>query len=151
MWIEFKYMLKLKISFEINCKETTADKVKWLCYHIWKWLWFCISNHCHDDININIYVTLEIEYTAIKHKYLFRILTIWILWLKIDLLFKNNSSMMIRKFGLVYLLMGVPWWLRGKETVCQYRRSGFDSWVRKIPWTKKQQHTLVFLPGKFHG
>ena len=60
MWIEFRYMLKLKISFEINCKETTADKVKWLCYHIWNWLWFCISNHCHDDININIYVTLEI-------------------------------------------------------------------------------------------
>jgi len=24
-------------------------------------------------------------------------------------------------------------------------------WVRKIPWRRKWQTTLVFLPGKFHG
>ena len=28
---------------------------------------------------------------------------------------------------------------------------GFDSWVRKIPWRRAQQPTLVFLPGVFHG
>ena len=27
----------------------------------------------------------------------------------------------------------------------------FDPWVRKIPWSRKQQRTPVFLPGKFHG
>ena len=27
----------------------------------------------------------------------------------------------------------------------------FDSWVGKIPWTRKWQPTPVFLPGKFHG
>ena len=27
------------------------------------------------------------------------------------------------------------------------RRSGFDPWVRKIPWRRKQQPTLVFVPG----
>ena len=27
----------------------------------------------------------------------------------------------------------------------------FDPWVRKIPWRRKWQPTLVFLPGKFHG
>ena len=35
---------------------------------------------------------------------------------------------------------------------CQCRkckRSGFDPWVRKIPW--KWQATPVVLPGKFHG
>ena len=26
-----------------------------------------------------------------------------------------------------------------------------DSWVGKIPWRRKWQPTLVFLPGKFHG
>ena len=31
------------------------------------------------------------------------------------------------------------------------RRHGFNSWVRKIPWQKAWQPTLVFLPGKSHG
>ena len=36
--------------------------------------------------------------------------------------------------------------------VClQCRRIGFDHWVRKIPWRRKWQPTLVFLPGKSHG
>ena len=46
---------------------------------------------------------------------------------------------------------GLPWWLSGKESACQCRRFGFDSWVRKIPWRRKWQPTPVFLPGKFHG
>ena len=28
--------------------------------------------------------------------------------------------------------------------------SWFDSWVSKIPWRRKWQHTPVFLPGKSH-
>ena len=31
------------------------------------------------------------------------------------------------------------------------KRCGFDPWVRKIPWHRDWQSTLVFLPGKFHG
>ena len=31
------------------------------------------------------------------------------------------------------------------------RRHGFDPWVGKIPWRKKEQPTAVFLPGKSHG
>ena len=27
----------------------------------------------------------------------------------------------------------------------------FNPWVRKIPWRRKWQPTLVFLPGTFHG
>ena len=30
-------------------------------------------------------------------------------------------------------------------------RRGFDTWVRKIPWRRARQPTLVFLPGKSHG
>ena len=40
-----------------------------------------------------------------------------------------------------------------KESACQCRRCrgyGFNSWVRKIPWSKKWQPIPVFLPGKFH-
>ena len=42
----------------------------------------------------------------------------------------------------------------GKESTCQCRRShrsGFDPWVGKIPWRRKGQPTLVFLPGKSQG
>ena len=35
----------------------------------------------------------------------------------------------------------------GKE----FKRSWFDPWVRKFPWSRKWQPTLVFLPRKFHG
>ena len=33
----------------------------------------------------------------------------------------------------------------------QWRRLGFNSWVRKFPWRKVWQHNLIFLPGKSHG
>ena len=49
---------------------------------------------------------------------------------------------------------GLPRWLTGKESACQYRRCrghGFDPWVGKIPWRRKWQPTPVFSPGKFHG
>ena len=32
-----------------------------------------------------------------------------------------------------------------------HKRYGFIHCVRKIPWSRKWQLTLVFLPGKFHG
>ena len=48
----------------------------------------------------------------------------------------------------------VPW---GASQVTQWsriclpsRRHKFNLWVRKIPWRKKWQPTLVFLPGKSH-
>ena len=37
-----------------------------------------------------------------------------------------------------------------KESTCQCRRHRFNPWVRKKPWRRKWQPTLVFLPGKFH-
>ena len=45
-------------------------------------------------------------------------------------------------------------WCSGKESACQCRRRKrhrFDPWVRKIPWRRKWQPTVVFLPGKSHG
>ena len=49
--------------------------------------------------------------------------------------------------------MGLPRWCSGKESACQCRRHKrlrFDPWIGKIPWGRKWQPTLVFLPGKFH-
>ena len=42
----------------------------------------------------------------------------------------------------------------GKELSCQCRRlqrSRFNSWVGKIPWSRKWQLTPVFLAEEFHG
>ena len=47
--------------------------------------------------------------------------------------------------------MGLPWWLNSEESTCQSKRLGFYPWVRKIPWRRKWQPILVFLPGKSHG
>ena len=38
-----------------------------------------------------------------------------------------------------------------KESTCNTGETGFNSWVRKIPWRRKWQPTPVFLPGKSHG
>ena len=43
------------------------------------------------------------------------------------------------------LCVQIPWWLGGKESTCQCRRCGFDSWVRTIPWRRNWQPTPVFL------
>ena len=50
--------------------------------------------------------------------------------------------------------MGFPGGASGKEPACQcrrYKRCRFDPWVGKIPWKRKWQPTLVFLPGESHG
>ena len=49
------------------------------------------------------------------------------------------------------LNIGLPWWLSGKESASQCRENGFDPWVGEIPWRRKWQPTLAFLPGKSHG
>ena len=33
----------------------------------------------------------------------------------------------------------------------RYKRCWFHPWVRKIPWRRKWQPTLVFLPGESRG
>ena len=59
--------------------------------------------------------------------------------------------MTIRFYINMYSYLWLPWWLSGKESACQFRRHGFNPWVRKIPWRKKQQLTPLFLLGKSRG
>ena len=63
-----------------------------------------------------------------------------ILWLYLRNLFFPLHSRSLLQF----------WWLIYKEYACQFRRQGFDLWVRKMPWRRKWQPTL-FLPGESHG
>ena len=49
--------------------------------------------------------------------------------------------------------MGFPGGASGKEPSCQYRRHQrhrFYPWVRKIPWRRAWQPTLVCFPGEPH-
>ena len=55
------------------------------------------------------------------------------------------------KHCVICSLPRLPWWLNGKESACQGRRSRSNPWVEKIPWRRKWQPTPVFLPGKSHG
>ena len=50
--------------------------------------------------------------------------------------------------------VGLPRWLSGKRIrlpMQEIWRRGFNPWVRKVPWRRRWQLTLVFLPGKSHG
>ena len=37
----------------------------------------------------------------------------------------------------IKMVPGLPWWLSDKESACQCRRCGFDSWSGKIPHAAK--------------
>ena len=50
-----------------------------------------------------------------------------------------------------YILGGFPGGTSGKESICQWRRHGFNSWVGKIPWRRAWQPTPVFLSGESQG
>ena len=52
---------------------------------------------------------------------------------------------------LCVTICGLPWWLSSEESACQYRRSGFDSWIGKILWRRKCQPIPVFMPEKSLG
>ena len=42
-------------------------------------------------------------------------------------------------------ILGLTWWVGGKESTCQYRRHGFDPWVRKMEmwvWSLGQEGPL---------
>ena len=62
----------------------------------------------------------------------------------------ENQSLDEKVFNMLTLSSFItsprlPWFLSGKESTCQYKRCGFDS------WRKKCQPTPVFLPGNSHG
>ena len=72
----------------------------------------------------------------------------WVLFTSREILQSTINSSNLQMSKLKFRL---PGWLSDKECMCQCRRHGFDSWVRKISWRRKLQSTPVFLPGKSHG
>ena len=67
---------------------------------------------------------------------------------------KNLKQKSVRIHCRVVIKVRLPRWFSGKESSCQgsrCRRYGIDPWVGKIPWRRRLQPTLVFLPQKSHG
>ena len=65
------------------------------------------------------------------------------LWESID--YGKRKERNLRGWYLRPAWRGLPWWLSGKESTCQWRRCGFDSWVRKIPCEKEMTtHSSIF-------
>ena len=68
-----------------------------------------------------------------------------------------NLSQRHKYTGYIYIQIHtqisicLSWQFSGKESACQCRRPGFNSWVRKIPWRRAWQPTPGFLPGESHG
>ena len=50
--------------------------------------------------------------------------------------------------NIEFTVNGLPRWLSGKESACQWRRHRRHQFN---PWRRKWQPTPVFLPGKSHG
>ena len=63
-------------------------------------------------------------------------------------LFTSNLAVTL---GPIYIVLGLPWWLRQYRICLLCRRPEFDPWVGKIPWRREWLPTPVFLPGESHG
>ena len=72
------------------------------------------------------------------------------------ILHNKDNAILTFKFVIkikkvIQLLWGLPRWRNGKSLPANFRRCGFDLWIRRIPWRKKWQPPPVFLPGKSNG
>ena len=61
-------------------------------------------------------------------------------------LLKNYGNVFITRASQVMLVVKNP-----SASAGDINRSGFNAWVKKIPWRKAWQHTPVFLPRESHG
>ena len=52
---------------------------------------------------------------------------------------------------MLYYSVGLSPWLRSRESTCHCKGYALNPWIRDIPWRRKFQPSLVFLPGKSHG
>ena len=101
-----------------------------------------LVSHCGFDC-------ISLMANDIEHLFILSVCRLWRNF-SLDPLFIFNW-VFIFYWILIIFYMELPWWLSDKESTCQCRKCGFDSWVRKIPWSRKWQPTPVLLPGNSHG
>ena len=62
--------------------------------------------------------------------------------------FRGQEDPLEKQWAIHFRILGLPWWLSGKEFVCngrRHRRHGFDPGDGKIHWRKDRLPTPVFL------
>ena len=47
--------------------------------------------------------------------------------------------------------IGLPWWLSGQESACQYKGHGFDPWSRNIPHGVGTTELLLRYKRSYHN
>ena len=99
--------------------EVTATK-NWVVLQI-----FNVYNHIDDVYNKNYFCVCD------------RMASYW------TFSFFQFGIVSLTSSYLQELIIGLLWWISGKESACQCRRHRFDPWVRKIPWRRKWQPTPV--------
>ena len=67
---------------------------------------------------------------------------------RMDWLDLLNLAQFVNQF---YQLLRLSWYLRWYRVSLQFRRPGFNPWIRKISWRREWQPVPVFLPGESHG
>ena len=127
-------MLKLKLQyFATWCKELTPWKRPW-CWERLK------AGGEWDDRGWDDWMASPTRWT-------------WV-WVSSGSWWRTRKPGVLQSMGLQSV--GLNWATEpsGKESACQFRwckRPGFNPWVKKIPWSKRWQPTLAFLPGESHG
>ena len=92
------------------------------------------SNSCSDSCKLIGQITYTLSHSFLSYKCFYLVM---------------NKIMYM--YVCVCVCVCFPSGSSGKEPTCQCRRHkrlGFDPWVRKIPWRREWQPTLVFLPGE---
>ena len=110
-----------------------------MCICAYMYIYMCVCIYLY--IYINIYIFIYKSYFSLR---------------KLGLNYPQRVEFFLQIFNYTFCsinMVGVQllWWLCGKENACQYRRCSFNPWLGKIPWRRKWQPSLVFLPGKSHG
>ena len=62
-------------------------------------------------------------------------------------IFHKRKYLFLRIFFQNVILLGLSWWLSGKESASQLRGCGFDPWSRKKPQVPNTARQAASLPG----
>ena len=118
-------------------------------------LFFKLQNDPHFCLFLNFF-TVTIFVPSTTHSQLLYQQLYQLYWFQKTYRFMVLAWRSLAQISLIsyFLMHHFPGGTNGKEPTCQcrrHKRCWFHRWVGKIPWRRKWQLALVFLPGKFHG
>ena len=103
-----------------------------ICIYVYIYIYIYIYTHTHI---LCVYIMSNFSYIYIKQN------IIYIYYIYVYILF--NWYLSISFWGVLMSMVGLPWWLSGKESTCQYKRCRFNTSIRKLLWSRQWQPILV--------